>query len=354
MYSTCLHCQRDLGTNESVEAFPVGRRVAFDAVKGRLWAICPHCQRWNLAPLDERWEAIEQCERLFRGTRIRSSTDQIGLARLREGTELVRIGEPLRPEFAAWRYSDAIVRRRKRNLIIAGAGILAATALGAGIVAAGVGAGFGNVLNLGAQAWRRRRDKRVVFRDVAAGEEQILRAGQLDRLVLRVPDDQAPFRLELQPEQARRQRGWDVVSRLPPVAAFEGASLMPVAGLALARYNRTAGRPQHIQEAVALLDRYGNPFTQGAHIAGWLERPRRQGLLLGRFLLRAREEVVPLKPLETPVRLALEMAAHEERERLFLASHLSVLEAAWKEAEEIARIADDLLIPEWIRDRIGR
>jgi hypothetical protein len=31
-----------------------------------------------------------------------------------------------------------------------------------------------------------------------------------------------------------------------------------------------------------------------------------------------------------------------------------VLEAAWKEAEEIARIADDLLIPEWIRDRIGR
>src|SRR5512135_3689611 len=99
MYTTCLHCQHDLGTNQSVETFPVSRKVAFDAAQGRLWAICPHCQRWNLAPLDERWEAIEQCERLFRGTRIRTSTDQIGLARLKDGTELVRIGEPLRPEF---------------------------------------------------------------------------------------------------------------------------------------------------------------------------------------------------------------------------------------------------------------
>ncbi|HMV30692.1 MAG TPA: hypothetical protein PKA50_01120 [Gemmatimonadales bacterium] len=110
MYSTCLFCHRPLGANDQIEAFPVGKRLAFDSARGRLWVVCPHCARWNLAPLDERWEALEQCERAFHDTRIRVSTENIGLARLRDGTELVRIGSPLRPEFAAWRYSAQIFR----------------------------------------------------------------------------------------------------------------------------------------------------------------------------------------------------------------------------------------------------
>src|SRR5918997_842011 len=89
MYSTCLFCHADLGSNEVVEAFPVGRRLAFDQARGRLWVVCPKCGRWNLTPIEERWEAIEECERLFAGTRLRASTDQVGLARLREGLELV-------------------------------------------------------------------------------------------------------------------------------------------------------------------------------------------------------------------------------------------------------------------------
>ena len=31
MYSTCIHCDRSLGRNEVIEAFPVGGRLAFDA-----------------------------------------------------------------------------------------------------------------------------------------------------------------------------------------------------------------------------------------------------------------------------------------------------------------------------------
>ena len=58
MYATCLFCNRPLGHNESIEHFPVGRRLAFDAAKGRLWVVCPACERWNLTPLEERWEAI--------------------------------------------------------------------------------------------------------------------------------------------------------------------------------------------------------------------------------------------------------------------------------------------------------
>jgi hypothetical protein len=106
MYRTCLFCSNDLGHNEAIEHFPIGRRLAFDAAKGRLWVVCRKCERWNLTPLEERWEAIEECERAFRGTRLRLSTDEIGLARLKEGLDLVRIGDPQRPELAAWRYGD--------------------------------------------------------------------------------------------------------------------------------------------------------------------------------------------------------------------------------------------------------
>ncbi|HEY7569129.1 MAG TPA: hypothetical protein VH762_16225, partial [Gemmatimonadaceae bacterium] len=110
MYATCLFCNKPLGNNEALETFPVGRRLAFDAAKGRLWVVCRQCERWNLTPLDERWEAIEQAEKLYRDTRRRVATDNIGLANLRDGTTLVRIGQPQRPEFAAWRYGDQFGR----------------------------------------------------------------------------------------------------------------------------------------------------------------------------------------------------------------------------------------------------
>src|SRR5215213_8320799 len=125
MYSTCIFCHSSLGTNEAVEHFPVGRRLAFDAARGRLWVVCRSCERWNLTPLEERWEAIEECERLFSETRLRASTDNIGLARLREGLELVRIGTALRPEMAAWRYGDQFGRRRRRHILLSGAAIAA-------------------------------------------------------------------------------------------------------------------------------------------------------------------------------------------------------------------------------------
>ena len=125
MYSTCLFCNGSLGDNERIEHFPVGKRLAFDAAKGRLWVVCDVCSRWNLSPLEERWEAIEESERAFRDTRLRVSTEHIGLARLREGLELIRIGEPQRPEMAAWRYGDQFGRRRKRQFaIVAGSAVL--------------------------------------------------------------------------------------------------------------------------------------------------------------------------------------------------------------------------------------
>jgi hypothetical protein len=45
------------------------------------------------------------------------------------------------------------------------------------------------------------------------------------------------------------------------------------------------------------------------------------------------------------LRLSLEMASQEESERRALEGELAELESAWRRAEEIAVIADDLLLP---------
>jgi hypothetical protein len=110
LYTSCLFCHTDLGANHFLTAFPVGRRLAFDPKTGRLWVICTRCGRWNLTPLEERWEAIDDSERLFRGTRLRMSTDNVGLAQFRGGFELVRVGPALLPEIASWRYGTRLVR----------------------------------------------------------------------------------------------------------------------------------------------------------------------------------------------------------------------------------------------------
>ncbi|HEX4936596.1 MAG TPA: hypothetical protein VFV33_25620, partial [Gemmatimonadaceae bacterium] len=140
MYSACLFCRAHLGANETFESFPVGRRLAYDAARGRLWVVCPHCARWNLTPLEERWEAMDEAERRMERVRARVSSDEITLGRLPEGTELVRIGRPVPREMATWRYGDQFGRRRRRNLIVGGAvAAVGGAALAGGVLALGVG-----------------------------------------------------------------------------------------------------------------------------------------------------------------------------------------------------------------------
>ena len=127
-YVECLFCDAPLGRNTVLATLSVGRRIAFDAEKGRLWVVCRGCERWNLTPLGKRWEAVEDAERRFRATRLRVSTDNVGMARLPEGLALVRIGRPRRPEVAAWRYGDQFGRRRRRAIAAGGVGAAAAIA----------------------------------------------------------------------------------------------------------------------------------------------------------------------------------------------------------------------------------
>src|SRR5512143_3170352 len=58
VYSRCFRCDRSLGKNGELAHLPVGRRIAFDSKKGRIWVICMRCDQWNLVPIEERWEAV--------------------------------------------------------------------------------------------------------------------------------------------------------------------------------------------------------------------------------------------------------------------------------------------------------
>src|SRR5689334_16625155 len=201
MYSTCLFCQSALGKNEAIEHFPVGRRLAFDAAKGRLWVVCRKCERWNLTPLEERWEAIEECERAFAGTKLRVSTDEIGLAKLREGLELVRIGEPQRPEMAAWRYGDQFGRRRRRKYLIAGGVVVvAATVVVAGPVFGLVGAGgispMTNLITTGANLYRAR--KKIIVPG-PGGRTLKTRLADVDRVKIELLDGELALRVPVVP-----------------------------------------------------------------------------------------------------------------------------------------------------------
>src|SRR3954466_2616831 len=216
MYATCLFCNESLGTNEALDTFPVGKRLAFDAAKGRLWVVCKKCERWNLTPLDERWEAIEQAERLYRDTKKRVATDNVGLAKVADDTTLVRIGAPLRPEFAAWRYGDQFGRRRRRQMLIAGAGLGALGAVVIGGISVGVGiGGFGWMLARAGGSIIRGSPETVVARIRTAGGEtlRVRRRHLLETSI--VPGTNAPFALDL------RYVGGG--------ARFEGADAMRIA-----------------------------------------------------------------------------------------------------------------------------
>ena len=89
--------------------------------------VCRSCRRWNLTPIEERWEAVEECEITFRNLPTRVHSREIGAAVHPEGLRLIRIGEPLPVEFALCRYAETLARRYRRNAYFLAAGIGAGT-----------------------------------------------------------------------------------------------------------------------------------------------------------------------------------------------------------------------------------
>jgi hypothetical protein len=315
MYTTCIYCHKPLGSNECIESFPVGRRLAFDASKGRLWVVCRACERWNLSPLDSRWEAIEECEREFSVTRKRVSTDNIGLARLTEGLELVRIGAPQRPEFAAWRYGDQFGRRRRRAYLLAGGVAVGVGAVVAGAAAAGVsvtmfGGMWGNIPNL-INSMRRVRLRGDDGRTLTVRGTEFQKARLLGVAGAPILTVKVKGRIE----------------------EFRGAEALRHAGRLLPAINVSGASKETTTSAVQLLEIGRGAESYVDHYLGVGPGVDRRG--------RPRA----IATLPAPTRLALEMALHEEAERRAIEGELGLLEAAWQEAEVIAAISDSLFVP---------
>ena len=345
VYSTCLFCHADLGRNEAVTSFPVGRRLAFDSANGRFWVICESCKRWNLSPLEERWEAMDECERLYEGTRLRMSTDNVGLARIGEGTELVRVGAALRPEMAAWRFGAQLAaRRRKYRWVVAG-GVVGAAVMAVGVKTAGTGFIGGN------WGWQLlqaayERATRIVL--PTPPERLVDPVGVLNRPLPELLGRERPPITAPVVETKHARKG--LIERADGDSGF--LLTVPVVGRDTVRYdaalsprvlakmltkvNRSGGRKEDERLAVGMLE---SVAAHGAHDLplGVLEQYARKRL----FGDKAPAERT-LGKIGATTTLALEMALNEQREREVLAGELLDLEFAWKEAEELARIADTL------------
>jgi hypothetical protein len=359
MFSTCLYCHTGLGTNQEIELFPVGRRLAFDPKRGRLWVVCTRCGKWNLAPLDERWEAIEECERRFRGTPLRVSTENIALAELRDGSQLVRIGPPAADiEIAAWRYGERLLRRAATHMSRGRAAVRPiARVLGALAIRA-AGRAFGEVEpGYDALTWMRiHMQSNRVLDVIGSGRERILiRAMHLESAELLRPDRLQPWRVQIRVDghtlDLTGDSGLRTAGKLFAAMNGNGASIVDVR-YALAKLE-DAGRPDGYfarVAALALRTKWGKDpeaprnlpvAVLSASLAERVALHLTNRSFLGRGGIGSEPATrLPLLPLVD--RLALEMAANEDIERRAMEGELADLEAAWRDAEQIASIADDM------------
>jgi hypothetical protein len=129
------------------------------------------------------------------------------------------------------------------------------------------------------------------------------------------------------------------------VTRYEGDKALFAGGRLLARANWLGAAAGLVQRAVQRIDETGDADSFLHKTASRFSR------FHGRRMMASYRRIgaMSLVPEE---RLALEMAVHEESERRALEGELSRLADEWKEAEEIAAIADDLFLAPGAEPRI--
>lgn len=312
MYRTCAFCNAKLDGDGGPSGLGVGRRLAFDESKGRLWVVCPRCARWNLAPLDDRLERIDALARAARDGRVSAATDQVALIRWQR-YELVRVGRPPRAELAPWRYGERLhARHRERMKVVVPAGI----AIVGLAVAVNVAAGG----SLGVLVWNLPNMADAIYMSMVGNRRVLL----TDQPVC----ERCGAAMELRARHVQFARvvpeaGTDLAVILScPRCHREGALVTgPDAaqvlrqGLTYLNANRSGRR--RAAEAAGVIDGAGGSDRLLREVAGQGAR---------------------LKAIRPQRRLALEIAVDEQAE-------VQDLERQWKEAEELADIADGTLSP---------
>jgi hypothetical protein len=130
-------------------------------------------------------------------------------------------------------------------------------------------------------------------------------------------------------------------------AVVEGAAARHLAARIVPAFSPDGGRKEDVLRAVRKIEEQRDPESY----LRWLARnprvakdwSRRKDVVTGK-------RIPPGTRLETnwhgrETALAVEMAVNEENERHALESELTLLEEAWKDAEEVAAIADGLALP---------
>jgi hypothetical protein len=310
MFRSCAFCNASLDGDGGPSGLGVGRRLAFDEWKGRLWVVCPRCSRWNLTPFDDRLERIEAVARAASQGRVAASTDQVSLIRW-ERYDFVRVGKPLRVELATWRYGERLRNRQRERMKVVVPLTVAAIGLG---IAANVAAGGG----FGVVVWNIHRIadwmylRMVGARKVTTIESPICaHCGSLMRLRVRdvqdarvVPDRHAEMAVVLSCPRCRHEG-----------AQLTGTDAIQVLRQGLTYLNLARGGRRRAEDAAREVDQMGGADRLVRDIA---------------------QRELTLRSLRPERGLAFEMAVDERAE-------VEEIERQWKEAEEIADIADGTL-----------
>lgn len=322
MFTHCAFCRHPFATNESLEHLRSGRKLAYDPERGRLWQICSKCHRWTLAPIEERWEALEELEKIVTDrARLLAQTDNVALLRS-DDLQIVRVGRAQLREEAWWRYGREFKRRRTRYQVLTAAGVGAAVSLGlTGVVAGGFGyyllyrasqrvPYLGRRLRYGTTAWQGHTTCHQCGSPLTR-----LEFDQRKNLTLWRTADGLALYHACKVCEARRAGGGFLLT------GSEGDYVLR----RVLAYNNFAGATEdQLKSATgAILD------------AGSAER----------LTHRLAEHQVGIGQLPRPEALALEIALNEETERRLLELELVELERRWREEEEIAAIVDSELTP---------
>jgi hypothetical protein len=271
------------------------------------------------------------------------STDNVGLARLDEGLELVRIGEPKRPEFSAWRYGDQFGRRFRKNLALT----TATGIIGVGMLTAGPVLGvLGTFAYLGHEAfwwalWLHRRRRRVLDVD-QHGTRMAVRASDADYIRLVPQETGEGWALSMRPG-GRKAR--EVV--------LSGAAALHATARIVPHLTDWGAMKRQTRAAVDRIEAAGDPDRFLNQLARNPQRRQLDPRIYGWSKAEAAARDFSLKNQGHEVCLAVEMAVNEEHERSALDGELALLEDAWKDAEEIAAIADRLTLPSGVEEQVA-
>lgn len=332
LLTRCIFCRKPFPENGVFGRLPPGRRLAFDPGRGRLWVVCESCHRWNLCPIENRWEALHELERMVRDrSRLVAETANIVLLSAGE-LFLIRVGKAGLAERAWWRYGRELNQRRTR---------FHSTRSQIAAYTFGAMAYLSDMVGLGDE------DLSIGWDDTPAAD--ILRWRRFGWAAwhgkIACPFCNSSLRA------LRYDLSWWVFPHIDPttgrtavevpcprcdpwtpekVYTIEGPEAQNVLRRLLAYQHISGATEDTIKDAAHLIESVGSPE---------------------RFEMRVTEERKSLWGMGKTHSIALEIALNDSVERRMMEQELQALEFMWKREEELARIIDEELTPQDVRDR---